>query len=170
VSDFDKISINRRLQKLRSVTANYYVGGTTPQEMEERYYRIEDAILAVNTAIRYGVIVGGGVTYLKIYDKLTENNKEVESDFQLGYNTVLESLLYPFLKLCTNSYIDYTSHLKIHDEIKSKNFDCIYNFATETYEIGKDISIYDTAKTGQVALEAAVSVASTILLTSAIIL
>lgn len=170
VSDFDKISINRRLQKLRSVTANYYVGGTTPQEMEERYYRIEDAILAVNTAIRYGVIVGGGVTYLKIYDKLIENNKEVESDFQLGYNTVLESLLYPFLKLCTNSYIDYTSHLKIHDEIKSKNFDCIYNFATEAYEIGKDISIYDTAKTGQVALEAAVSVASTILLTSAIIL
>ena len=167
VDDFNKICIDRRLEKLKSFTATYYVGGATPQEMEERFYRIEDAVLACAAAIKHnGVIIGGGVTYLNVYDILKKNN-EPSTDFEIGYNAVLESLIYPFKKLCENSYIK--DYVEIYDTIRNNDYKIIYNFAKEEYEKENEISIYDTTKTAKVALEAAISVTSTILLTSAII-
>jgi len=160
------ININRRLEKLKSVTANYIVGGATPQEMEERYDRIEDAVLACRSAIRHGVIKGGGVTYLQIYNILNKNKSK--TDFDLGYNTVIKSLTHLFNMLCENSYRD--DAIEIYSKIEESEFKSIFNFATEKYETGEEISIYDTATTAQVAIEAAVSVASTIILTSAIII
>lgn len=161
------LSIQRRLQKLKSVTANYYVGGQTPQEMLERYYRIEDAIEASRAAIKYGVVPGGGVTALKIADRLSLKGN-LKSDFEVGYQTVVDALRSTFVKLCQNSYIEDV--LDVYDLIHKNGYNCIYNFSTEKYEHGENISIYDTAKTAEVSVEAAVSVCSTILLTSAIII
>lgn len=163
--EIEKLAITRRIDKLKSVTANYYVGGTTIQEMESRYYMVEDALLACKASSN-GVVIGGGVTALKIYNVLKK--PMYSTDYELGYHTVIESLLYPFKMLCTNSYIN--NSLEIYDKIVSKEFKCVYNFSTESYEEGTNISIYDPAQTLETSLKAAVSVVSTIILTSAIII
>lgn len=163
--EIEKLSITKRIEKLKSVTANYYVGGTTIQEMESRYYMVEDALLACKASSK-GVVIGGGVTPLKIYNILKK--PLYNSDYELGYHAVIESLQYPFAMLCRNSYIN--NSLEMYDKITEKEFKCVYNFATESYEEGDNISIYDPAQTLETSLKAAVSVVSTIILTSAIII
>ncbi len=165
----EKISIHKRLQKLKACVANYYVGGNTPQEMKERFYRIEDSVMACSTAYRHGIIKGGGVPYLEIAMKLQSNNNS-ESDFDKGYQIVLNSLQEPFNTMCHNSFISQELRTEIYEKLKSTNFNSIYNFSSNGFESDSDVSIYDTARTIVVALEAAISVASTIFLTSTIIL
>lgn len=166
VNDFvEKDNILRRINKMKAYTANYYVGGQTPQEMEERFYRIEDAVLACKVAAINGVVPGGGVTYLKIYDKLKLLSPN--TDYDIGYSTIVKSLCTPFEKLCQNSYIETDQMIKIYDHIVNNKYNCIYNFSTDQFET--DITIYDTATTATVALQAAISVASTIILTNTII-
>jgi len=156
-----------RINKLKGVTANYYVGGKTPQEMQERYYRIEDAIQAASSAIKQGVVLGGGSTNIKIYNKLKEHISD-NPDFSLGYNAVINSLIYPFFYLCRNSFMEQEDYLEILDYLKENKY--VFNFQTKEYETIEDTNIYDPAAASVVALEGAISVTSTILLTKTVIL
>ena len=162
-----KMNLFTRINKLKGVTANYYVGGKTPQEMQERYYRIEDAIQAASSAVKQGVVLGGGYTNIKIFNHL-KDYKESNKDFNLGYNSVVNSLLYPFFYLCKNSYIDNSEYIEMIDYIGSNSE--VYNFQTGEYEKIEDTNIYDPAAASVVALEGAISVTSTILLTKTVIL
>jgi len=165
--EVQKYNLLSRISKLKGVTANYYVGGRTTQEMQERYYRIEDAIKAAGSAVRQGVILGGGYTNIKIYSHL-KDYKEGTKDLNLGYNSVINSLLFPFMYLCKNSYIDNSEYVDLIDYIS--NSEELFNFQTLEYEKISETNIYDPAAASIVALEGAISVTSTILLTKTVIL
>ena len=59
-------SIKERISKLEGGIATIYVGGFTTQEIEEKYDRVEDSLLATISAIDHGYIVGGGLFYLRL--------------------------------------------------------------------------------------------------------
>lgn len=151
-------NLNKRLAKLVGKISTIYVGGTTDVERKERYDRVEDAVCATSAALEEGICEGGGMTYLKIAG---EASLDVSHGECLVYNAIAE----PFRQLCINSEVPYNEILKGIEDDMSKG----YNFYTDKYENLFDVGIIDPAKVARVALENAVSVASMLLTTEAIV-
>lgn len=153
-------NINDRIKRLRGNTCNYYVGGITAAETNEKYYRIEDAILAVRSAIKFGVVQGGGVTYYKIAQKLLAKENPSEGDIILA-----NALKEPLKVMCRNAGKDFAGF-----EISLTNrSDMYFDFNLDEWlEISKS-NIFDSAKTASTSLTNAVSIALQILQTNTII-
>lgn len=68
-SHFKKL-IQDRIDNLEGSLSIIKVGGGSEVEMKERKDRIDDAVLAVKSAIEEGIVEGGGVALCKIFNKL----------------------------------------------------------------------------------------------------
>ena len=60
-SDYDKEKLQERLAKLSGGVAIINVGAATEIEMKEKKARIEDALAATRSAVKEGIVPGGGV-------------------------------------------------------------------------------------------------------------
>lgn len=69
-SGFEKDQLRARMGKLSGGVAFLRVGGITEAARKERRARIEDALGAVQAALRGGVVPGAGATYSWIADRL----------------------------------------------------------------------------------------------------
>lgn len=155
----------QRLAKLNGGISTIYVGGLSKIEVDEKYYRVEDAINATNSAIEDGIVPGGGS--LLHYISTTHIAKEELNDSDKGYNLVYRILKKPMEVICRNSGIDYK---KISEEIISKNnYDIGLNALSGEVCNLIESGILDPTKTVKSSLKAAVSVASTILTTNCLI-
>lgn len=90
----------KRLANLTGGVAVIHVGGKTQMEMKELKDRFDDAVLAVESAIKQGVNVGGGSTYINCQKSL---NKAFKEQWGRGYKMVLGSLESPFKQLLINA-------------------------------------------------------------------
>ena len=90
----------KRLANLTGGVAVIHVGGKTQMEMKELKDRFDDAVLAVESAIKQGVNVGGGSTYINCQKSL---NKVFKEQWGRGYKMVLGSLESPFKQLLINA-------------------------------------------------------------------
>ena len=64
ISDYDRDNIQQRISKLKGGFCLVSVGGHTESAMKEKRARIEDALGAVQSALRSGIVAGGGACYL----------------------------------------------------------------------------------------------------------
>lgn len=130
-SALDRDLLRERKAKLTSGIAKLVVRGSSNAEVKERRDRAEDAVCAVRTAIKYGALKGGGVTWIKLakaghfdgvgpylaeskiksltpmYPELKNDPTTImsESDLEslIWRNVVVPSLLEPVQKLFTNA-------------------------------------------------------------------
>lgn len=63
--DYEKTVLKSRIENLNSKLSIVKVGGTSEVEMKERKDRIEDAVLAVKSALEEGIVEGGGNALLR---------------------------------------------------------------------------------------------------------
>ena len=96
-SNVEKTFHRKRLAGLTGGIANIYVGGKTEMEMKELKDRLDDAVLAVESAIKKGVSIGGGYTFVNCQNELRDPKKG------LGYDLVINSLDQPFKQLLNNA-------------------------------------------------------------------
>jgi chaperonin GroEL (HSP60 family) len=128
-----------RLNRLKSVSCTYYVGGNSQTEIQTNKYLVEDALMACASAVKSGVLPGGAwfdihcATYL-------EENKPTDSDVLLGYNAVIEALKYGLQIMCASGYQDYGKIYKNYKEGKH-----LFNFGNFKYESIETSNIYDSA-------------------------
>lgn len=80
--------IKDRLSKLQGKVAIVRVGGATPVERDEVKLRVEDAISAVQAAIKDGVVPGGGVCLARLAPK------DFKESFQAPFKTLIENAGY----------------------------------------------------------------------------
>ena len=144
-------SYNTRKAMLGGCVVTIYVGATTELELKEKKYRIEDAVCAVQTALKDGISEGGGMTFIRAYNKL--KSLKVSP----GHAVVIESLLAPFKQLCKNS--DLTL------EIPNKKG---YNFKTEEFEDLKKAGVIDPTLVLKNAITNSVGIVSNLLTTACI--
>lgn len=161
--EVEKSLIATRIKKLRGVTCNYYIGGTTASEANEKYFRIEDAILAVRSAIKYGVLPGGGIVYHKIADTILDrlNFKD-----KYGAKVFANALKEPLKIMARTAGISFED---MERSFKNTNYQMYYNFSEDMYQEVAKSNIYDSAKTATCSIENAVSIALTMLSTNSII-
>ncbi len=168
-SDFDKEKLQERLAKLAGGVAVVKVGAATEVELKEKKHRVEDALSAARAGIEEGMVPGGEVTLLnaiKALDKAKETGDELT-----GYNILRRALEEPFRQLCQNAGQDGAVMLaairRKQEETKSNvwGYEVIKNEIVDLTKAG----IIDPAKVVRSAVENAVSIASMILTTEALI-
>lgn len=99
-SDYDKTELEKRRAALSGKVAVIKVGGASETEIEEKKYRVDDAVAAVKAAMDEGIVAGGGVTLVNLAVDVKSLKDETEN---AGAQLLARSLEKPFRILMENS-------------------------------------------------------------------
>ena len=162
---FLREKLKARLARLNGAVAVIKVGGTTEVEMKERKDRVEDALGAVASAMKEGIVPGGGIALFRSFLHL--KNTTVKSKSQsVGYSIILDSLSEPLIQILKNGDKDYES---IIQKLNKKDFAYGYDVQKEEIVDMIEVGIIDPVKVVRNALENASSIASMLLTTECVI-
>ena len=166
ISEIETDRLNKRLALILGRVVTIFVGAITELELKEKKDRIEDAVCALQTALRGGISEGGGMTFLKAFLKI-DGIKDVPEDTTDGYFVVINALRSPFKQLAANSDVDA---LKLFDEFaKLNNKNIGYNFKSLKWENLKKTGVIDPTQVLLQSIINAVSIASNLLTTECIV-
>ncbi len=168
-SEFDREKLQERLGKLSGGVAVIKVGAATEVEQKEKQHRIEDAVAATKAAVEEGIVPGGGVALVRAMhavESLVASFKADEMAEMVGAKIVLDALSAPLEQIAENAGFNGAVVL---DKVLSEKGDFGFNAATGKYEYLIKAGIIDPTKVARTALMNAVSVASMVLITEAIV-
>ncbi|MDP4098913.1 chaperonin GroEL [Paenibacillus sp. P96] len=163
-SEFDKEKLQERLAKLSGGVAVIKVGAATETELKERKLRIEDALNATRAAVEEGIVSGGGVALLNVYNAVAA--VQLQGDEQTGVNIVLRALESPVRTIAANAGEEGSV---IVERLKREKVGVGYNAANGEWVNMIEAGIVDPAKVTRSALQNAASVAAMFLTTEAVI-
>lgn len=164
-SDYDKEKLQERLAKLAGGVAVINVGAATETELKAKKAKVEDAKNATKAGVEEGLVPGGGVALVRC-EKALEGLKGENEDVQTGINIVKKALTAPLRQIAENSGLDGSVVVERVRNLKGNEG---FNADTDTYEDLLKAGVVDPAKVVRTALENAASIASTVLLTEALI-
>lgn len=148
----------QRISMFNNGTAQISIGGYTKTELREKRMRLDDALCAVYSSGE-GVLIGGGVTLLKVSSLLNENNM-VEKIWK-------ESLKKPFKQLMDNTGLDYKN---VIGSIEQEQYNLIYNVYEDCYEEADKSYVVDSYKVVLNSLVNACSIASMLITTNSLVI
>ncbi|HOV34419.1 MAG TPA: chaperonin GroEL [Candidatus Dojkabacteria bacterium] len=161
-SDYDREKLQERLAKLAGGVAVIKVGAASEVEAKEKKMRIEDAINATRAAIEEGVVAGGGLALHNAKEVLNKIKLD-DKDEQLGIDILKSILSEPLKQIAENAGEDgavVASNCK-----GNKGFNAKTGEYVDMFEAG----IIDPVKVTRLALVNAVSVASMLITTEAVV-
>ncbi len=163
-SDYDKEKLRERLAKLTGGVAVIRVGAPSEAEAKQLKEAFDDAISATKAAIAEGVLPGAGLALLRAIDAVDAEEARAQEDEQTGLRILKRALEAPTRQIAENSALDPGV---VVDRMRSGKGACGLDASTGKYVDLMEAGIIDATKVVRVALENAVSVASTLLLTEA---
>jgi chaperonin GroEL len=101
-SEYDKEQLEKRRAALSGKVAVIKVGGATETEIEEKKFRVDDAVAAVKAALAEGIVPGGGVTLINLAGTITASNDD-DAAVAAGKMVLKNSLEQPFRILLSNA-------------------------------------------------------------------
>ena len=169
-SPYEIETLQDRLARFIGGVAIVFVGGHTEVEMKEKKDRVDDALHATKAALEEGILPGGGIALLNSALRLTDLIGEQPEEYQTGYDIVISAIERPFYKILLNAGYTNDDIGGIEEHIKEEgDFWSGYNPRDEKYVNMFASGIIDPTKVTRLALENAASVASTMLITEAVI-
>ncbi|MCM3404948.1 chaperonin GroEL [Cytobacillus oceanisediminis] len=163
-SEFDREKLQERLAKLAGGVAVVKVGAATETELKERKLRIEDALNSTRAAVEEGIVSGGGVALLNVYNKVAAI--QAEGDEATGVNIVLRAMEEPVRTIAHNAGLEGSI---IVDRLKREAVGTGFNAATGDWVNMIEAGIVDPTKVTRSALQNAGSVAAMFLTTEAVV-
>jgi len=164
-SNYAVEQLQQRLAKMAGGVAVINVGGFTETEMKERKDRVDDALHATRAALDEGIVAGGGVALLEAKSRLHKANQLIcEGDETIGAEILMNAIEKPFIQILLNAGINKYHNILANVEASEDNFQG-YNIKTGEYVDMIKEGIIDPTKVTRTALENAVSVAGTMLIT-----
>ncbi|HEX5455826.1 MAG TPA: chaperonin GroEL [Candidatus Saccharimonadales bacterium] len=155
-SEYDKENLEKRRAALQGKVAVIKVGGATETEIEEKKYRVDDAVAAVKAALDEGIVPGGGVTLVNVADGIKVTGTDSES---AGANLLKAALQQPFRILVTNSGHNADEWLpKVKAAKPGQGVDV--NNPTKLVDL-KSVGIVDPTRVTKEAVQNSVSIAGT---------
>ena len=157
------------LERIASLTGGIgviFVGGQTDLEQKELYDRVDDAVCAVRSALEEGILPGAGKALLdesaELYASFDFGSSSKESEAAL--KIVVNALMAPFQQILANA------GLKPSD-VYADGTPVGHGYNLKTGKMGDlvEMGVIDPLKVTRSALQNAISVATTILSTNAII-
>ncbi|MGV2942384.1 chaperonin GroEL [Mesobacillus sp. LC4] len=163
-SEFDREKLQERLAKLAGGVAVIKVGAATETELKERKLRIEDALNSTRAAVEEGIVSGGGVALLNVYNKVSEI--QAEGDEATGVNIVLRAMEEPVRQIAHNAGLEGSV---IVERLKREEVGTGFNAATGEWVNMIEAGIVDPTKVTRSALQNAASVSAMFLTTEAVV-
>ena len=163
-SDFDKEKLQERLAKLSGGVGVIKVGAATEVEQKAKQHKLEDALHATKCAVEEGIVPGGGVALIRalaVFDKI-----EVSGDERTGADILKRAIEEPIRQIAENAGVDGAV---ISQKVKETDSDFGFNAQTMVYENLISSGVVDPTKVVRTALEEAVSAASMLLTTEALV-
>jgi chaperonin GroEL len=163
-SEFDKEKLQERLAKLSGGVGVIKVGAATEVEQKAKQHKLEDALHATRAAVEEGIVPGGGVALLRTlpaFEKVV-----TEGDEKTGVNILRRAIEEPIRQISENAGVDGAV---VAQKVKEGSGDFGFNAATMVYENLIKAGVVDPTKVVRTALENAVSAASMLLTTEAIV-
>jgi chaperonin GroEL len=163
-SEYDKENLEKRRAALQGKVAVIKVGGATETEIEEKKFRVDDAVNAVKAAMDEGIVAGGGVTFINLAKAI----KVTGNDSVAAGKQILKSILeQPFRILLTNAGINADEWLP---QVKAAKAGHGVNVSEPSGVIDlKANGIVDPARVAKEALQNAVSIAGTAMTMGALV-
>jgi len=153
------------LERIASLTGGIgviFVGGQTDLEQKELYDRVDDAVCAVRSALEEGILPGAGKALFE--ESLLIGTESSSNEQAAAIKIVSQALQVPLIQILVNA------GLKIEDVYKGEvPMGSGYNLKTAKMGDLIQMGVIDPLKVTRSALQNAVSVATTILSTNAII-
>ncbi len=164
-SEYDKEKLQERLAKLAGGVAVLYVGAPTEVEMKEKKDRVDDALHATRAAVEEGIVVGGGVAFIRAAAVL-EGLKGENDDETTGIAIVREAIEAPLRTIMANAGLEGSVVVM---KVREGNGSFGFNARAERYEDLKAAGVIDPTKVTRVALQNAASIAAMVLTTECVI-
>jgi chaperonin GroEL len=159
-SEYDKEQLDKRAAALEGKVAVIKVGGATETEIEEKKYRVDDAVAATKAALEEGIVTGGGVTLVNLAGQLTANNP--------GAEIVKRALVTPFKQLMANGGLNQEALLAQVETAKTGFGIDVMNPDRGLLDL-KSAGIVDPARVTREAVETAVSISATAMTMGALV-
>ncbi|MEX0668762.1 MAG: chaperonin GroEL [Candidatus Saccharimonadales bacterium] len=156
-SEFEKENLEKRLASLTGKVAVIRVGGATETEIEEKKFRVDDAVAATKAAVAEGIVPGGAVTLVDLSKTIELDDHKVADSEGAGWLIMRNALTQPFKHLMANAGVNPDE--KLPEVLKAKNgqgFDV--NNPDKIQDMIK-AGIIDPAKVVKEAIQNATSVA-----------
>lgn len=165
-SDYDKEKLQERLAKLSGGVAVIRVGAATEIEMKEKKDRVDDAQHATAAAIEEGILPGGGIALIRCIPEVNALAHKLDGDEKTGARIIIRALSSPLRQIVENAGLESALILQEVEKMEThKGYDAREGKYVDMVEDG----ILDPTKVVRCALENAVSIASMLLTTEAIV-
>jgi chaperonin GroEL len=163
-SDYDREKLEERLAKLTGGVAVIRVGAPSEAELKNRREAFDDAISATKAAIAEGIVPGGGLALLRAVNAVEREAEQCTGDERTGVLILRRALESPTRQIADNSGFDGGV---VVDRMRTGTGEYGFDAGRGMYVNLVEAGIVDPTKVVRVALENAVSVAGTLLLTEA---
>jgi chaperonin GroEL len=155
-SEYDKENLDKRRAALSGKVAVIKVGGATETEIEEKKFRVDDAVAAVKAALDEGIVPGGAVTLVNLAGSIKAKGSEGED---AGEQLLKNALEQPFRILLTNSGLNADEWLpQVRSAKAGMGIDV--NNPGKLVDL-KTAGVVDPARVTKEAIQNAVSIAGT---------
>jgi chaperonin GroEL len=157
-SEYDKENLEKRRAALSGKVAVIKVGGATETEIEEKKFRVDDAVHAVKAALEEGIVPGGGVTLINLTSIVAAKTSDDDS-VVAGRQLLVKALEQPFRILLSNAGLNADEWLP---QVKASKagFGVNLNDPSKLVDL-KANGIIDPARVTKEAIQSAVSIAGT---------
>jgi chaperonin GroEL len=155
-SEYDRENLEKRRAALSGKVAVIKVGGATETEIEEKKYRVDDAVAAVKAALDEGIVPGGGVTLINLAQGVTVKGNDSDA---AGAQILKNALEQPFRIIVSNAGLnpdEWLPQVKAAKPGQGVNV----NDPRKLVDL-KTAGVVDPARVTKEALQNAVSIAGT---------
>jgi chaperonin GroEL len=158
-SEYDRENLEKRRAALGGKVAVIKVGGATETEIEEKKYRVDDAVAAVKAALDEGVVPGGGVTLINLVNAINLTGSDNDDTILAGKLVLARALEQPFRILLSNAGINADEWLP---QVKKAKAGQGVNVTDPTKLVDmKAAGVIDPARVTKEAIQNAASIAGT---------
>lgn len=163
-SEYNKSEYEKRVAALSGKVAVIKVGGATETEIDEKKYRVDDAVAATKAALEEGIVPGGGVTLVNLAEKIDATGAD---SLAAGRSVVKRALTQPFRQLMLNAGLNADALLA--QVQAAKQGQGVNVNAPEKLVDLKSAGVVDPAAVTRQAVQNAVSIAATAMTMGALV-
>ncbi len=159
-TDYEREEFEKRAAALSGKVAVIKVGGATETEIDEKKFRVDDAVAATKAALSEGIVAGGGVTLVNLSNVLDASDD--------GSRIVKEALKAPFVHIMENAGLNAQA-LLAQVEAAKPGFGVNVMAPEKGLVDMKKVGVIDPAKVTKEAVKNATSIAATAITMGALI-
>jgi chaperonin GroEL len=156
-SEYDKEQYEKRAAALSGKVAVIKVGGASETEIDEKKFRVDDAVAATKAALAEGIVAGGGITLVNVSAGIKADGAD---SISAGRQILKNALKQPFMQITANAGLNSEALLAQVEAAKPG-----FGIDVTTPEKGlidvKKAGVIDPTRVTKEAVKNAVSIAST---------